>query len=127
MTDLTSHLIGLLQAPISDLSLNNTQLKTTETNESSLDNIAVSSETDITGIEAKELANAVKCKEYREKSKRKRKLDEVTFQREFKKNQYLRGVYNRKVYQIKKLKEHYLEYLKRQSKCSNCSNNQELN
>ena len=70
----------------------------------------VSSESDLSNIEP---SNASKCKEYRERSKQKRKKGEEEYQVEFERFQKLTAKYDRQRKTIKRLKEYYLEILKK--------------
>ena len=63
-------------------------------------------------------SQGARCKEYREKSKLKRKAEEVDLSVETEKNEKLTKIYNRQRYAIAKLKDYYLKKLNnREFKC----------
>jgi len=64
-------------------------------------------------------SQGARCKEYREKSKLKRKAGEEDLRIESEKNERLTKIYNRQKYTIAKLKEYYLKKLNsREFKCA---------
>ena len=61
--------------------------------------------------ESLDRSNALKCREYREKNKVKRREEEMEYLREKEKNDRLREIYCKKESDIKRLKEYYLDFI----------------
>lgn len=115
-SELRSHLIDLLQAPTqsrpqpstsSDLPVT---LPVTLPPPSSLSDDSAHS-SDYYNKEDLDRSNALKCREYREKNKVKRKEEELEYLREKEKNDKLREVYFKKESDIKRLKEYYMDFI----------------
>jgi len=70
----------------------------------------VSEESDFSNNEP---SNAAKCKEYRERNKQKRRREEQEYLAEYEKHKKLKAKYERQKKSIKRLKEYYLELLRR--------------
>ena len=135
---LTSHLIGLLQKPSSSSLVNPSSLELSSSSNpsppspgplpltikdvlspgssgssSSLgdkDHPVVSEESDFSSAEQ---SNAAKCREYRERNKQKRRREEEEYLAEYEKHKKLKAKYERQKKSIKRLKEYYLELLRK--------------
>jgi len=135
---LTTHLIGLLQKPPSSspvyppssgrpsssvtsppspgplpLTIKDALSPSSSGSGSSLgerDHPVVSEESDCSNTEP---SNAAKCKEYRERNKQKRRREEEEYFAEYEKHKKLKAKYERQKKSIKRLKEYYLELLKK--------------
>jgi len=125
---LTSHLIGLLQQPpVSSLSsppspgplpltIKDALSPSYSTSSSSStlddkDRPVVSEESDFSSNT--ELSNAAKCKEYRERNKLKRRKEEQEYLKEYEKHKKLKAKYYRQKKSIERLKDYYLQLLKK--------------
>ena len=123
---LTSHLIGLLQQPpsstvsppspgplpltIKDALSPGCSVSSSSSSTGDKDVPVVSEESDFSNNEP---SNAAKCKEYRERNKQKRRREEQEYLAEYEKHRKLKAKYERQKRSIKRLKEYYLELLRR--------------
>ena len=70
-----------------------------------------SSEYDYFNGDISDKSNALKCKEYREKNKIKRREEELEYFREKEKNDKLKEIFSKKERDIKKLKAYYMDFI----------------
>ena len=98
------------------LSLNSSRSRQSENSELYLSNV-------------KHPNNAVKCKEYRERSRSKKERELQEFKHQLSKNMKLKTEYEKKARTLQKLKAYYMECLKKnkykcvECRCERCRNN----
>jgi len=72
---------------------------------------SISDDSEFSSGDLREISNAAKCREYREKNKEKRKADELNYQRALKRNIELKKINQKREESIKRLKEYYNKML----------------
>jgi len=122
--NLTAHLIGLLKAPpsvpiqpqeINKIESTQNYLPLTLPHEDSEPGPAhsrsISDDSEFSSGDLREISNAAKCKEYREKNKEKRKAQELNYERTLARNTELKRINKKREDNIRKLKEYYSKLL----------------
>jgi len=122
--NLTAHLIGLLKAPpsvpiqpqeINKIESTQNYLPLTLPHEDSEPGLAhsrsISDDSEFSSGDLREISNAAKCKEYREKNKEKRKAQELNYERTLARNTELKRINKKREDNIRKLKEYYSKLL----------------
>jgi len=122
--NLTAHLIGLLKAPpsvpiqaqeINKIDSTQNYLPLTLPHEDSEPGPAhsrsISDDSEFSSGDLREISNAAKCKEYREKNKQKRKAEELNYERILARNTELKRINEKREDNIRKLKEYYYSKL----------------
>merc|ERR1712098_234875 len=72
---------------------------------------SISDDSEFSSGDLREISNAAKCKEYREKNKEKRKAQELNYERTLARNTELKRINKKREDNIRKLKEYYSKLL----------------